>query len=364
MRITDMFIVIPAIVIGAVVGNWAGATRRMAPRHHARRSSPGWDRAAGPRRVPVAARARVRRGGPRRRRLGCAHHLQAHPAERDRRHHRLATLLIARRRSCSRRRSRSSASAIRSAGRLARSAHQREPVGVHRPVPWLFWWPAPVHRHPRAVVNFFGDGLRDAFDPRQPARSPSQGSREGRTPTEQPADVGGGAVTAEVTLPRDMTRLRRRSSAGKCSPPEGRRAPRCVTPCTRVDDTESNRPADRQGAGIRGRLCQAAADDAWQRRPDRCREHPPRCAAGRTPTPCGPPWTCSGGTRSAGRRCRGPRGSGARASEVRATTSCRYRRRFATGCPRCGIVLHQRHAGIRHDRRRSPEQLPRSAARS
>jgi len=33
--------------------------------------------------------------------------------------------------------------------------------------PWLFWWPAAFIVILSLLVNFVGDGLRDAFDPRQ-----------------------------------------------------------------------------------------------------------------------------------------------------------------------------------------------------
>jgi peptide/nickel transport system permease protein len=33
--------------------------------------------------------------------------------------------------------------------------------------PWLFWWPGMLILTIALTVNFIGDGLRDAFDPRQ-----------------------------------------------------------------------------------------------------------------------------------------------------------------------------------------------------
>ena len=33
--------------------------------------------------------------------------------------------------------------------------------------PWLFWWPGALIVSIALCVNFIGDGLRDAFDPRQ-----------------------------------------------------------------------------------------------------------------------------------------------------------------------------------------------------
>ena len=39
--------------------------------------------------------------------------------------------------------------------------------------PWLFWFPAAFIVLPALMINFVGDGLRDAFDPRT-KRIPSQ----------------------------------------------------------------------------------------------------------------------------------------------------------------------------------------------
>jgi peptide/nickel transport system permease protein len=36
--------------------------------------------------------------------------------------------------------------------------------------PWLFWWPGFFIISIALCVNFIGDGLRDAFDPRQRRR--------------------------------------------------------------------------------------------------------------------------------------------------------------------------------------------------
>ncbi|MES1212779.1 MAG: ABC transporter permease, partial [Leifsonia sp.] len=33
--------------------------------------------------------------------------------------------------------------------------------------PWLFWWPGILIVLIALTINFIGDGLRDAFDPRQ-----------------------------------------------------------------------------------------------------------------------------------------------------------------------------------------------------
>jgi peptide/nickel transport system permease protein len=36
--------------------------------------------------------------------------------------------------------------------------------------PWLFWWPGVIIILIALSINFIGDGLRDAFDPRQRRR--------------------------------------------------------------------------------------------------------------------------------------------------------------------------------------------------
>jgi peptide/nickel transport system permease protein len=43
--------------------------------------------------------------------------------------------------------------------------------------PWLFWWPGVFIISIALAINFIGDGLRDAFDPRQ-KRAISKKERE------------------------------------------------------------------------------------------------------------------------------------------------------------------------------------------
>lgn len=69
--------------------------------------------------------------------------------------------------------------------------------------PWLFWWPGMIILGIALSVNFIGDGLRDAFDPRQGSRGKKKSSvaavlglrgREkalDRAATESPAGPGG-----------------------------------------------------------------------------------------------------------------------------------------------------------------------------
>jgi peptide/nickel transport system permease protein len=51
--------------------------------------------------------------------------------------------------------------------------------------PWLFWWPGVFIISIALCVNFIGDGLRDAFDPRQkrmPSERALRTARKGGTP--------------------------------------------------------------------------------------------------------------------------------------------------------------------------------------
>ena len=58
--------------------------------------------------------------------------------------------------------------------------------------PWLFWWPGAFIITIALSINFVGDGLRDAFDPRQ-RRMPSERAlaraRRAAAPLPQPADI-------------------------------------------------------------------------------------------------------------------------------------------------------------------------------
>ncbi|MCY1159123.1 MAG: transporter permease, partial [Citricoccus sp.] len=78
--------------------------------------------------------------------------------------------------------------------------------------PWLFWWPGMLILAIALSVNFLGDGLRDAFDPRQGARGARKGRRFGtfgisgrdkaldRAATETSAGAGGRDVPATGAL--------------------------------------------------------------------------------------------------------------------------------------------------------------------
>ncbi len=62
--------------------------------------------------------------------------------------------------------------------------------------PWLFWWPGSFIVIIALTINFIGDGLRDAFDPRQ-RRALNRAARQqrltgspeaGRPRAKQPSD--------------------------------------------------------------------------------------------------------------------------------------------------------------------------------
>ena len=53
--------------------------------------------------------------------------------------------------------------------------------------PWLFWWPGVFIIAIALCINFIGDGLRDAFDPRQ--KPPAQRPRARRRPRRKRLDL-------------------------------------------------------------------------------------------------------------------------------------------------------------------------------
>ena len=64
--------------------------------------------------------------------------------------------------------------------------------------PWLFWWPGMIILAIALSVNFLGDGLRDAFDPRQGAAAGRKRGLFGRraAKTDAGANTAGGLGTA------------------------------------------------------------------------------------------------------------------------------------------------------------------------
>ncbi|PZP17937.1 MAG: ABC transporter permease, partial [Kocuria rhizophila] len=64
--------------------------------------------------------------------------------------------------------------------------------------PWLFWWPGMIILAIALSVNFLGDGLRDAFDPRQGAAAGRKRGLFGRraAKTDAGATTAGGLGTA------------------------------------------------------------------------------------------------------------------------------------------------------------------------
>ena len=57
--------------------------------------------------------------------------------------------------------------------------------------PYLFWWPGMLIVVISLAINFIGDGLRDAFDPRQ-SRGGSGGQQHVRAAEQGPVDTRGG----------------------------------------------------------------------------------------------------------------------------------------------------------------------------
>lgn len=51
--------------------------------------------------------------------------------------------------------------------------------------PWLFWWPGALIVSIALCVNFIGDGLRDAFDPRQRRRLSFKGKKTAQNPNQK-----------------------------------------------------------------------------------------------------------------------------------------------------------------------------------
>ncbi|HMO12293.1 MAG TPA: ABC transporter permease, partial [Actinotalea sp.] len=82
--------------------------------------------------------------------------------------------------------------------------------------PWLFWWPGLFIVAIALSVNFIGDGLRDAFDPRQ-KRIPSQKKMEKALLAQQGANgrpVGAASVSGVATDPQDDQRPDRGPGTG------------------------------------------------------------------------------------------------------------------------------------------------------
>ena len=75
--------------------------------------------------------------------------------------------------------------------------------------PWLFWWPGMIILAIALSVNFLGDGLRDAFDPRQGAAAGRKRGLFGRraAKTEAGATTAGGLGTAPTARDGDADDL-------------------------------------------------------------------------------------------------------------------------------------------------------------
>ena len=64
--------------------------------------------------------------------------------------------------------------------------------------PWLFWWPGLFIVLICLAINFIGDGLRDAFDPRQKKFNPRKAKERTESPEEGVAVVQAGIQSAHV----------------------------------------------------------------------------------------------------------------------------------------------------------------------
>lgn len=98
--------------------------------------------------------------------------------------------------------------------------------------PWLFWWPGVFIIAIALSINFIGDGLRDAFDPRQrrmpSGRALTRAPRAGGPMPPQPPQSGGLArASAEVTPRATGTQIGGRGTGGfpTGGPVDGTRGP-------------------------------------------------------------------------------------------------------------------------------------------
>ena len=60
--------------------------------------------------------------------------------------------------------------------------------------PWLFWWPGLIIVAIALTINFIGDGLRDAFDPRQKRALTRKARALASSTAVRTAAVGGGTA--------------------------------------------------------------------------------------------------------------------------------------------------------------------------
>ncbi|WP_394279146.1 ABC transporter permease [Microbacterium sp.] len=100
--------------------------------------------------------------------------------------------------------------------------------------PWLFWWPGVFIIAIALCINFIGDGLRDAFDPRQKkmpsVRAMARAGRAGGAAAVAPAvDTSPATDAPSVTMP---------GAAPYAGDPAGDRDPRPETPHDGRPDTE------------------------------------------------------------------------------------------------------------------------------
>ena len=171
MRIVDVMLSLPLLFVILVVANFLGGGKGspLLIVVDLRAVQLDGREPAGPEPVPVDSRTRVRRGGASRRRARPADHLPAHPAERpepDRR-----------RRVADRRRGNIIAEAFISflgfgVDPTSRRGATSSPTPGRSSRQGNWWWPffsGAAIIVTVLAVNFVGDGLRDAFDPRSRA---------------------------------------------------------------------------------------------------------------------------------------------------------------------------------------------------
>ena len=294
MRFTDVIIIIPLLLITAVAGFALGRQRRVAGRAGARAvpgpASPAW---CG--RVPRPARAGVRRRRPGRRRSSTGGSSSSTSCRTP-----SATIVV-------------SMTLLMGAGILTEAALGFLGFGIQPPDvslgslvsalrrrattrPWLFIWPGVFIIVIVLCLQFIGDGLRDAFDPRQKRIPKRKDLEPGRGVDEPAAETSPMHGRGSATLARSEQRRQRRPARSRTR----RRSDRCrrasVTAAGRT--RAAGRPGDRRRAAPPMRRTTAAARPTAVGQvagSDRCR---PR----RRWTPAGAAMSW----RSSGRRRAGP----------------------------------------------------------
>src|SRR5690606_7594944 len=103
--------------------------------------------------------------------------------------------------------------------------------------PWLFWWPGVFIIAIALCVNFIGDGLRDAFDPRQRRIPRDRALAKAKVARNAKAIQSLDAVEADTTLDRAATEISGRGAGQQGNMGRGYYAP---------PPTEEDRPAPKR----------------------------------------------------------------------------------------------------------------------